>query len=401
MPLPVDLTGQVFGLLTALHLDKTKTAETGRRHWRCRCRCGELISVDANALRSGNTRSCGCLRKKAIKKLRHKQFKGNEVTNAFREKERITRFGKDYLRTGKAMRLLSVSKPTLVKWADPKQACPWLDGRTIRSVEDHIDAFNRDLTYYLEEDLIHVRDAMRTRTVSEEHFGFTLVDKVMKEVGVTRNTLVKACMAQSPAVRISLKPAKRKDGQACKRAYVPTAFFELLRAKQKEHATPQGTVTTADAARQLDRTTTTIRTYVQDGRLVGRSERRPTGLTKHMREEILITQDSIDRLKRMLRGESISPDAPGQQTGQQCERSTRGRRAHDITIQRNKACYEAYSRVRRGEQKMAIAMREIREIYGLIAPKEDSHLRLYAKRYAEKGAKSPLPWPPPDTSKNT
>jgi hypothetical protein len=53
----IDLTGQRFGRLTV--------AEIARRnpvHWRCRCDCGNETVVSAGELRSGGTRSCGCLR---------------------------------------------------------------------------------------------------------------------------------------------------------------------------------------------------------------------------------------------------------------------------------------------------------------------------------------------------
>lgn len=51
----MDLTGQRFGRLTAIeHLYKQNT-------WRVRCDCGREKHVAGRALRSGCTRSCGCL----------------------------------------------------------------------------------------------------------------------------------------------------------------------------------------------------------------------------------------------------------------------------------------------------------------------------------------------------
>ena len=53
-----DLTGQVFGRLTAIeHLGLRKT----RRFWLCRCSCGIEKEVVGYALMEGNTKSCGCL----------------------------------------------------------------------------------------------------------------------------------------------------------------------------------------------------------------------------------------------------------------------------------------------------------------------------------------------------
>lgn len=51
-----DLSGKVFGRLTA-------TSYEGQQRWLCRCECGQFKSVKANKLTTGNTKSCGCLRR--------------------------------------------------------------------------------------------------------------------------------------------------------------------------------------------------------------------------------------------------------------------------------------------------------------------------------------------------
>ena len=56
-----DLTNKRFGRLVALKnigSDKFKN-----RIWLCKCDCGNYFKINSNALTSGNTRSCGCLRK--------------------------------------------------------------------------------------------------------------------------------------------------------------------------------------------------------------------------------------------------------------------------------------------------------------------------------------------------
>lgn len=59
-PLAEDLTGQQFERLTALW----STAPTGKgAAWLCQCSCGQLLIVPAGRLKSGATRSCGCLQK--------------------------------------------------------------------------------------------------------------------------------------------------------------------------------------------------------------------------------------------------------------------------------------------------------------------------------------------------
>ena len=55
----IDLTGQRFGRLTVLRRDGVATA--GNAAWTCACDCGNVTRVMGTSLRSGNTRSCGCL----------------------------------------------------------------------------------------------------------------------------------------------------------------------------------------------------------------------------------------------------------------------------------------------------------------------------------------------------
>lgn len=55
----LDLSNQRFGRLTVLEI-------TGQRYhgnvcWRCECECGQQIVVPGNRLRSGHTKSCGCI----------------------------------------------------------------------------------------------------------------------------------------------------------------------------------------------------------------------------------------------------------------------------------------------------------------------------------------------------
>ena len=63
----VDLSGQRYGRLTALFPTEDRDKK-GSIIWRCRCDCGEERDVTADALRSGNTTSCGC-RKKEVQSV--------------------------------------------------------------------------------------------------------------------------------------------------------------------------------------------------------------------------------------------------------------------------------------------------------------------------------------------
>lgn len=55
-----DLTGMVFGNLTALYRVENKN---NRTRWHCRCSCGNEIDVTTHDLRTGHVKSCGCYRK--------------------------------------------------------------------------------------------------------------------------------------------------------------------------------------------------------------------------------------------------------------------------------------------------------------------------------------------------
>lgn len=57
-----DLTGQRFGRLTVI----APAEDCDKEHfypWKVRCDCGTVFTVSRYNLASGNTRSCGCLKR--------------------------------------------------------------------------------------------------------------------------------------------------------------------------------------------------------------------------------------------------------------------------------------------------------------------------------------------------
>lgn len=56
----LDLTGQRYGRLTVMGPAENVGERTA---WRCVCDCGREVVVRSNRLRSGHTKSCGCLEK--------------------------------------------------------------------------------------------------------------------------------------------------------------------------------------------------------------------------------------------------------------------------------------------------------------------------------------------------
>lgn len=58
MPPLIDLTGQSFGRLLVLSLEKRNGTNTT---WNCECVCGNKKVILGRLLRNGGTKSCGCL----------------------------------------------------------------------------------------------------------------------------------------------------------------------------------------------------------------------------------------------------------------------------------------------------------------------------------------------------
>lgn len=65
-----DLTGMVFGRLKVIE----QNGRTSDRHilWKCKCECGKFTNVSSRELRSGKTKSCGCLQKDKIREIRYR-----------------------------------------------------------------------------------------------------------------------------------------------------------------------------------------------------------------------------------------------------------------------------------------------------------------------------------------
>ena len=54
--------GNIYGNLEVI--ERAENDSEGRAKWLCRCECGKEIVVSGKNLRSGNTKSCGCLKSK-------------------------------------------------------------------------------------------------------------------------------------------------------------------------------------------------------------------------------------------------------------------------------------------------------------------------------------------------
>lgn len=75
-----NLAGKKFGRLTAIErVSPINPNSAFGVWWRCQCECGEVTSVTTASLRSGKTRSCGCLRREVSTRIipKARRAKGN------------------------------------------------------------------------------------------------------------------------------------------------------------------------------------------------------------------------------------------------------------------------------------------------------------------------------------
>ena len=73
----IDLTGQKFGKLTVVKRIENYIQPNGsiKTQWLCKCECGNETIVKSDMLKSGNTRSCGCIKNNNIKNGIHSTHK--------------------------------------------------------------------------------------------------------------------------------------------------------------------------------------------------------------------------------------------------------------------------------------------------------------------------------------
>lgn len=62
----INLVGEKYGRLTVVEFVKLENHKT---FWKCVCDCGLTVIAKGNSLRTGNTKSCGCLRRENTAEL--------------------------------------------------------------------------------------------------------------------------------------------------------------------------------------------------------------------------------------------------------------------------------------------------------------------------------------------
>lgn len=74
-----DITGRVFGRLTAVRVEAPP--RPGKTRWVCRCCCGAECSVTVDHLTTGHTTSCGCWQEE--RRFKHGHAKRNATTGTY------------------------------------------------------------------------------------------------------------------------------------------------------------------------------------------------------------------------------------------------------------------------------------------------------------------------------
>lgn len=84
MPNTIDLTGQKYGYLLAIK--RVGTSKDGRPLWLFNCKCGNKPIINSKDVRSGHSKSCGCLAKELLTKrnLKHGQAFRHKASPEYR-----------------------------------------------------------------------------------------------------------------------------------------------------------------------------------------------------------------------------------------------------------------------------------------------------------------------------
>lgn len=143
-----DITGKRFGRLVAIE-------RVGSQHksplWKCKCDCGNIIDVSLQKLNTGDTKSCGCLKKDYYK---------NELANNIKEYQ-LDGTNVAYLKSNK----LSKVNKSGVRGVSQKKNCKWLAQITFKRKNYNLGTYE------------NFEDAVKARKEAEEKLFKPVLDK--------------------------------------------------------------------------------------------------------------------------------------------------------------------------------------------------------------------------------
>lgn len=143
-----DITGKRFGRLVAIE-------RVGSQHksplWKCKCDCGNIIDVSLQKLNTGDTKSCGCLKKDYYK---------NELANNIKEYQ-LDGTNVAYLKINK----LSKVNKSGVRGVSQKKNGKWLAQITFKRKNYNLGTYE------------NFEDAVKARKEAEEKLFKPVLDK--------------------------------------------------------------------------------------------------------------------------------------------------------------------------------------------------------------------------------
>ena len=79
-----DLSEKTFGRLSVIEYSGEQT-KSGNLKWKCRCQCGNLLTIASSHLLDGSTQSCGCLSKEVTRdrSIKHGHAIGGEISKTY------------------------------------------------------------------------------------------------------------------------------------------------------------------------------------------------------------------------------------------------------------------------------------------------------------------------------
>ena len=153
-----SLIGATFGRLFVKE-DDGKRTEQGKIMYLCECECGSVLHVRSDSLSTGNTTSCGCLKKEVFSTSsinRKSRFEGTDV--------------------GAIARSLPSNNTTGIKGVYKVKNRKWLASITVKRKQIYLGTFDDK------------QDAINARLEAEEKYFTPIIEKYEKQKNLASAT---------------------------------------------------------------------------------------------------------------------------------------------------------------------------------------------------------------------
>lgn len=223
---PIDISGNKYGRLLVLSQDGNRKSESNgltETMWKCQCDCGNILSVPKHLLTSGNTRSCGCLKRDHNKAVWTKHGKTNTRLYRIWQSMKYRCYSKSSgaykYYGGKGVRVSDLwivenGFQNFYEWA---MANGYNDNLTIERVDVNGDYTQSNCTWIPKES--QTKNRTNTNWVYHNGEKYTLTD-ASKKYGFDRATIrkrIKTCNGDSnAAIEELIKDRNLRKQKKCK-----------------------------------------------------------------------------------------------------------------------------------------------------------------------------------------